>query len=159
MVLREEDKHFLASLYIAIGIIFTWKGIWLALYKIPFIGDLRCPAFIGLENCAPSVFLFLGLTILIFSGLIFKEFDPFGGMQTGINKTLHNVQVHHQKELFQFKYHDKKMKKDIIIPAGWVKKIEKGALVIVPPKQKQEIFVPTHRLTEITYNGKSFWRM
>ena len=159
MVLREQDKHFLSSLYIAIAIIFTWKGIWGGLYEVPFLGDLSCPSFIGLETCTPLVFLFLGFAMLTISGAIFKEFDPLGGIQKAVNKTFHSVTTHHDKKNFQFKYYDKSQKKYVIIPALWVKKTEKGALVAVPPQQKQEIFIPMHRITEILYKGKSYWRL
>ena len=159
MVLREQDKHFLSSLYIAIAIIFTWKGTWDGLYEIPFLGDLSCPPFIGLETCTPLVFLFLGFAMLTISGAIFKEFDPLGGIQKAVNKTLHSVQVHEDKKNFQFKYYDRSQQKHVIIPALWVKKIEKGSLVVVPPKQKQEVFIPVHRVSEVLYKGKKYWRL
>ena len=160
MVLREQDKHFLSSLYIAIAVIFTWKGIWDGLYEIPFLGDLSCPSILGnLESCTPLVFLFLGFAMLTISGVIFKEFDPLGGIQKAVNKTLHSVQTHQDKKNFQFKYYDKAQKKYVTIPAELVKKIEKGALVVVSPQQKQEIFIPIHRVTEVLYKGKSYWRL
>jgi len=159
MALREQDKHFLSSLYIAIAIIFTWKGIWDGLYEIPFLGSLSCPSFISLETCTPLVFLFLGFAMLTISGAIFKEFDPLGGIQKAVNKTLHSINIHHDKKNFQFKYYDKEQKKEVIIPALWIKKIEKGALVVVSPQQKQEMFIPLHRVTEVLYKGKRYWRL
>lgn len=159
MVLREQDKHFLSSLYIAIAIIFTWKGIWDGLYEIPFLGDLSCPSVIQLESCTPLVFLFLGFAMLTISGAIFKEFDPLGGIQKAVNKTLHSVTTHQDKKNFQFRYYDKAQKKYVAIPASWVKKIEKGALVVVSPQQKQEMFIPIHRVAEVLYKGKSYWRL
>ena len=160
MVLREQDKHFLSSLYIAIAVIFTWKGIWDGLYEIPFLGDLSCPPILGnLESCTPLVFLFLGFAMLTISGAIFKEFDPLGGIQKAVYKTLHSVQAHHDKKNFEFQYYDKAQKKSVKIPAKWVKKIEKGALVVVSPQQKQEIFIPLHRVTEVLYKGKRYWRL
>ena len=129
MALREQDKHFLSSLYIAVAIIFTWKGIWEGIYEIPFIGSLSCPESVvnifGLEDCSSLVFFFMGFAMLIFSGAIFKEFDPLGGIQKAVYKTLHSIQVHHDKKNFEFKYYDKTQKKEITIPALWVKKIEK----------------------------------
>jgi len=159
VVLREQDKHFLSSLYIAIAIIFTWKGIWDGLYEVPFLGDLSCPASIQLETCTPLVFLFLGFAMLTISGAIFKEFDPLGGIQKAVDKTLHSIQAHQDKKNFEFKYYDKAQKKYVTIPAAWVKKIEKGALVVVPPKQKQELFIPVHRVSEVLYKGKRYWRL
>jgi len=159
MVLREQDKHFLSSLYIAVAIIFTWKGIWDGLYEIPFLGSLSCPSvFSNLETCTPLVFLFIGFAMLTISGAIFKEFDPLGGIQKAVNKTLHSVTIHQDKKNFQFKYYDKVQKKYVTIPATWVKKMEKGALIVVPPHKKQEIFIPMHRITEVLYKGERYWR-
>ena len=80
MALREQDKHFLASLYSAAAIIFVWKGLWEGLYELPYIGD----AFVA---------LFVGFTMLIFSGLIFKEFDPLGGLEQAVLKKL-DIVIH-----------------------------------------------------------------
>ena len=146
MVLREQDKHFLSSLYIAIAVIFTWKGIWEGIYNLPYIAH-------------PFVFLFLGFAMLTLSGAIFKEFDPLGGIQKAVYKTLHSVQAHHDKKNFEFQYYDKAQKKSVRIPAKWVKKIEKGALVVVPPHKKEELFIPMHRVTEVLYKGKQYWRL
>src|SRR3989344_5995610 len=151
-MLHEQDKHFLSSLYIAIAVILTWKGLWSCIYEIPFIANLECNI-LG-PYCGSFVFLFLGFSMLTLSGAIFKEFDPLGGIQKAVNKTLHSVQAHHDKKNFEFKYYDKAQKKDVKIPAPWVKKIEKGALVVVPPHQKQELFIPVHRVTEVLYKGK-----
>ena len=151
MILREQDKHFLSSLYIAIAIIFTWKGIWDGIYELPYLSRLP-------HSAASFVFLFLGFSMLTLSGAIFKEFDPLGGIQKAVNKTMHSVFIHHDKKNFQFRYYDRAQKKKITIPLKWVKKIEKGALVIVPPHQKQEMFIPAHRVTEVLYKGKQYWR-
>src|SRR3989344_9516684 len=163
MALREQDKHFLSSLYIAVAIIFTWKGIWEGIYEIPFIGSLSCPdkvvSLFGLEDCSSLVFFFMGFSMLIFSGAIFKEFDPLGEIQKAVYKTMHSIQAHHDKKNFEFQYYDKTQKKSVKIPAKWVKKIEKGALVVVSPQQKQEIFIPLHRVTEVLYKGKRYWRL
>ncbi|MEK6863184.1 MAG: RNA repair domain-containing protein [Nanoarchaeota archaeon] len=157
MVFREEDKHFLSSLYIAVAIILTWKGLWTGIYEVPFIGSLQCKI-LG-PYCGSFVFLFIGFAMLMFSGAIFKEFDPLGGIQKAVNKTLHSIYTHQDKKNFQFKYYDKSQKKNVAIPAAWVKKIEKDALIVVLPHQKKEIFIPIHRVTEVLYKGKSYWRL
>lgn len=97
--------------------------------------------------------------MLTISGAIFKEFDPLGGIQKAVNRTLHAVHIHHDQKNFQFKYYDKTQKKYVSIPATWVKKIEKGALVAVQPHHQQEIFIPIHRITEVLYKGKLYWRL
>lgn len=145
MVLREQDRHFLWSLYSAIAIIFAWKGLWEGLYEIPYIGH----AF---------VFLFIGFAMLTFSGVIFREFDPLGGVEKAIVKTLHTIDHHPHKNKFQIKYRDQLQKKDILISAMQIKNIEKNTLVIQDSSKKKEIFIPAHRITEVLYNGEVYWR-
>jgi len=146
MVLREQDKHFLASLYAAMAVIFAWKGIWEGIYEIPYIGD-------------PFVFLFIGFAMLTFSGLIFKEFDPLGNMQKATLRILRSVHANSGKENFTVKYYDKKRKKHITLSAKRIRKIEKGALVVMHHDKREEIFIPLHRVTEILYKGEKYWRL
>ena len=145
MILREQDKHFLSSLYAAIAVVFTWKGAWDGIYLIPYISE-------------PYVFLFLGFAMLTLSGLIFREFDPLGGLQNAVNKTLHKIQTHAEKKHFVIKYHDKEQKKEIAVPAERIVKIEKDSLVVVQRGKKEEIFIPMHRVTEVLFKGKRYWR-
>jgi len=144
MALREQDKHFLSSLYWAISIIFVWKGLWEGLYELPYIGD-------------PFVFLFIGFAMLTFSGLIFKEFDPLGGVDKAITQKLQEVKSHPQKQHFEVVYVDKFQKKDVKIPATDIEKVEEGALVL--KTENKEIFIPTHRIKEILFKGKREWRL
>ncbi|MBU0457356.1 MAG: hypothetical protein ABH824_04960 [Nanoarchaeota archaeon] len=146
MKLREQDKHFLWSLYAAVSIIFIWKGIWEGIYKIPYIGN-------------PWVFLFIGFTMLTFSGIIFKEFDPLGGMEKAIGKKILSFRDHPDKKHFKIKYYDKKMKKDIVISADMLKSVEKKFLVFKHSKKQQEVFIPFDRLKEVEYKGKTDWRL
>jgi len=145
LILREQDKHFLWSIYSAVSVILIWKGIWEGIYYIPYIND-------------PFVFLFIGLSMLTFSGLVFKEFDPFGGLQRGISKTMHIIQNHPHRHDFQIKYYDKSQKKKIIINGDQIKAVERGALVIQHPRKHQEQFIPIHRIIEVLYKGKQYWR-
>lgn len=146
MALREQDKHFLASLYSAAAIIFVWKGLWEGLYELPYIGD----AFVA---------LFVGFTMLIFSGLIFKEFDPLGGLEQAVLKKLEIVIHSPEKGNFEVRYNDKMLKKELSIPAKYVHKIEEAGMIVVDPIKKSELFIPLHRVTEILYNGKRYWRL
>lgn len=146
MKLREQDKHFLASLYAAIAIIFAWKGLWEGIYSIPYIGD-------------PLVFLFIGFAMLTFSGLIFKEFDPLGNIQKASLNAIRSVNNHKDKKNFTIKYYDKVRKKKVSIPAEKIRKIERGALIITHPDKREEVFVPLKRVTEILYKGKKYWRL
>jgi len=154
MVLREQDKHFLSILYSAVAIIFVWKGVWEGIYV------LAETIFVPLSD--PFVFLFIGSSMLIISGFIFNELltlDPLGGIQKAINRTLRQVYTSPQKEKFEVKYYDKNKKQLVTIPAGWIHRMEKEALVIAPPRQKQEMFVPVSRVKEILYQGKIYWRL
>ena len=149
-MLREQDKHFLWSLYSAITIIFIWKGVWEGLYYLPFIGN---------EKTAPWVFLFIGLAILTFSGIIFKEFDPLGGLGKAAKKVITHIQHNPHKEDFELFYVDNNRKEHFSLNAAHLVRLEKETLVFKLAKKKQEIFVPVHRLVEITCQGKPFWRL
>ncbi len=146
MLFREQDKHFLWALYSGIAMIFVWKGVWEGVYEIPIIND-------------PWVFLFFGFAMLTFSGVIFNEFDPLGGVEKAVNKTAHYVYSHPHKEEFDIKYYDKVSKKSVTVNAQHLKGIEKKALVVRHPQKNQELFIPFHRLTEIIHKGKPYWRM
>ncbi len=144
MALREQDKHFLSSIYLAIAIILTWKGLNEGVTSIPIIGE-------------PFNALFIGFAILTFSGLIFREFDPLGGLEKGAAKAITDMIQHPDKANFELHYQDKVLKKDVVVPGSMVKKIEENAIVIENPN-KTEFFVPLHRVTEIHYKGKRYWR-
>ena len=150
MILREQDKHFLWSIYSAITIIFLWKGIWEGLYHLPFIGD---------EHTAPWIFLFIGLAMLTFSGIIFKEFDPLGGLTKAATKVVSQIQHHPHKDDFNLCYVDHHRKETVTINAKELLRLEKGTLVFKHHSKNQEVFVPLHRLTEVTYQGKRYWRL
>jgi len=146
MVLREQDKHFLWSLTAALGVILAWKGLWEGWYEIPTIGN-------------EWVALFVGFAILTFSGIIFKEFDPLGSLDKSVNRVAHYVHGHPKKELFEIKYHDKVLKKDVTIRAERLKHIERVSLVVEHEKGNQEVFIPLHRINEVLYRGKTYWRL
>jgi uncharacterized protein (UPF0248 family) len=143
-MLREQDKHFLWSLYVAIGVIFIWRGIWEGVYEIPYINAWTL--------------LFLGLTMLTFSGLIFKEFDPLGGIEKSTQKTLHFVYNHPTKQNFQIHYYDKLLKKELTFSANQIKHLEKDTLII-QDQNNQELFIPIHRITEIKEKNKTYWKL
>ena len=102
--MREQDRHFLSSLVIALGIILVWKGLWEGLYEIPYIGN-------------SWVALFIGFALLTFSGLIFREFDPLGNVEKSIIKNINHVKNHPNKEEFHLQYRDRISKKKVLINA------------------------------------------
>ncbi|PIN87016.1 hypothetical protein COV19_01705 [Candidatus Woesearchaeota archaeon CG10_big_fil_rev_8_21_14_0_10_44_13] len=143
--LRESDKHFLWSLIGAIGIILFWRGIWGGIDILPSPLD------------RPELSFFLGLAILTFSGLIFKEFDPLGGLEKGVIDVLHMIQSHPEKKDYMITYHDKLNKKDVNIRADDIKQFEKSMLLI--HEGGKEIFIPLHRIKSIHKKGEVIWRM
>lgn len=146
MKLREQDKHFLWSIFAAMGVIFVWKGLWEGLYEIPYLGE-------------PWVALFIGFAMLTFSGMIFREFDPLGGLGKSVDKIVHQLKAHPRKNEFQVKYYDRLQKKDVLVQAGRIRRLEKGSLVVEHENKRQEVFIPVHRITEVLYQGKTYWRL
>ena len=150
-MIREQDKHFLWSLYVAVGIIFVWKGIWEGMYELT---DNFFPALSD-----PFVFLFLGLTMLTLSGIVFHEFDPLGSVDKSVSKIIHKIQNHPHSEEFQVKYHDKVKKKDITVRADRIQRFEKGCLIVEHELGGQERFIPSYRITEVLHKGRQYWRL
>lgn len=144
--MREQDKHFLLSLFVALGIVFAWKGIWEGIYYLPYINT-------------PWVFLFIGLTMLTLSGVIFNEFDPLGNLNKSANKIIHFVYNRPNRSEYDIKYHDKIQKKHITFNAGQMNYIDKNLLVIKSKDKKEEVFIPIHRITEVLHNKQSYWRL
>ena len=142
--MREQDKHFLATLYLVMAIIFIWKGVWEGWYEIPYLGS-------------PFVALFIGLTILTLSGLIFKEFDPFGSVQQSTISLLNKLHQHPKKEHFQIKYYDANQKKDIVFVVQSLRQIEENVLIF--GLKGKEHFIPIHRVKEILFKGARYWRL
>ena len=142
--LRESDRHFLFSLLIGIGVIFCWRGVWEGSMEIPVLDNVW-------------VALFLGLIILTFSGIIFKEFDPFGGLEKSTLRIMHAIHHHPQRKKFTIFYHDRFKKKNIGMKASSIHNIEKN--VISFRIQGKEVFIPVHRVRELQKSGKIIWRL
>jgi len=141
--LRESDKHFLIALVAATGIILFWKGIWEGVGSLPFLEQ-------------PWMSLAVGLAILVFSGVFFREFDPLGGLEKSVLKVIHSVHTHPRKEEFTIKYHDAVKRKDIEIQGHKIKKIEQNILSV--HEKGREIFVPIHRIRCIHRKGEEIWK-
>ena len=146
-MLREQDKHFLWSLFVAVGVIMVWKGLWEGLYEIPYLGDAW-------------VALFIGLTMLTLSGIIFKEFDPLGNLDKSAKSMIKLITTHPDRKHFMLKYHDNHLKKDITFNASDIRGVEKDSIVLnVDGKKSKEVFIPAHRVNEIVHQGKTYWRL
>ncbi len=151
MVLREQDKHFLWSLFVAVSVILMWKGVWEGMYELL--------EWFGLSQLAdPFVFLFIGLVMLTFSGIIFREFDPLDEMDKTTNRIMHHVHNHPRRHEFKIKYYDRNQKKHIIIRGDSLRQVERGALIVEHENGRQEAFIPIHRVEEVLQNGKTYWK-
>ncbi|MBS3128725.1 DUF504 domain-containing protein [Candidatus Woesearchaeota archaeon] len=144
MRLRESDKHFFWSLFGGTGIILFWRGIWEGSLYIPILDNVW-------------VSLSLGLIMLTFSGIIFREFDPLGGLEEATVKVLHHVHHHPQKKEFMITYHDKLKKKDVQITAEHLHLIEKNVLSF--HVKGKETFVPIHRIRAVHRKKELIWRL
>jgi len=144
MKMRETDKHFLLSLYMAVAIIMLWKGIWEGVGYLPI-----------LENA--WVDTFLGLAMLTFSGAIFREFDPLGGIEKGVINTVHYVHNHPKRHEFRIHYFDNVKKKLVKLNAKDIKHIEKNFIVV--HEGGKELFIPVHRIRSVHRKGEIIWRL
>lgn len=144
MVLRESDKHFLWSLYYAVGVIILWKGIWEGIGGLPILN-------------LPFVDLFIGLVMLTFSGMFLKEFDPLGGMEKSLHNLIHSIHTHPQRNEFVFSYYDNARKKEVKVGASEIKLIEKNMLTY--HHHGKERFIPFHRIRRVHRKGKEIWRI
>jgi uncharacterized protein (UPF0248 family) len=148
-MLRESDKHFLWSLLGAIGIILFWRGLWNGIDTIEGVAHW---GWLG----TPALSLFIGLVILTFSGLIFQQFDPLGGLERGVINILHDIHANAKKDNYSIKYHDRIKKRDFMISAENIRRIEKNILSI--EENGKEIFIPIHRIREVHKKGKIIWK-
>mgnify|MGYP001608910969 CR=1 FL=1 len=140
----ENIKHYFWAGFGVLGIVFFWAGIWDGIGSLPY-----------LEN--PLISLIAGIVILASSGLLLKEFDPTKEEEQKKHKIMYEVHRHPEKHLFQIKFRDRISKKERMIGAKSLRKIEKGFLVFVE-KEGKEIFVPIHRITEVMHKEKSYWK-
>ncbi len=144
MIMREQDKHFLWSLFGATGLILFWRAAWELPAELPF-------------NDLPWISLFVGLTLLTLSGLVFREFDPLGGLEKALTKTFRQIKNSHEKENYQLTYHHPSLDKDIQISGSNLHGIEKNYLIFIEPK-KGEFFIPLDHISEIKYKGEMYWK-
>ncbi|HLD72214.1 MAG TPA: hypothetical protein VJA23_01375 [Candidatus Nanoarchaeia archaeon] len=145
MVPFNKLKKYFWSLFGVLGIVFFWAGIWDGVGGLPYIS-------------IPWVSLLVGLAIILFSGLIFKQIDPFGGEEiTKISDALHQVHLHPLKQEFTIHYYDKIKKKNILVSAEKLDRIEKETFLVLKQADR-EFFIPFNRVKEIWHQGKP-WEM
>ena len=143
--LSDSDKHYLGALVVLMGVIFFWRGLWDITYIIPII-----------EN--PFVSLFIGLTVITLTGVVFKEFDPFAAKMQKTMEILNEIQSHsHNKQKnYTVKYYDEISKKHHIVPHHSIKKVEQNFIII--EEKGREKFIPIHRIREIHQHNKMLWK-
>lgn len=143
--ITDWDKRYFAALFVVIGVIIFWRGVWDTLYEIPIMNN-------------PYVSLFIGLAVITFSGVIFSEFDPLKARMERTLDILHTIVRHKgsKKKKYLLKYYDIIAKKHIEIPHDKIHKVER-TYIIVEEKGK-EIFIPIHRLEEIYDGRKIIWK-
>lgn len=144
-MLRETDKHFLVSMFVAVGIILFWRGIWEGVGVLPIINNAWVDLFIGA--------LILTITGMLFSG----EYDPLGGIEKSVLKIVHAIHNHPKKHEFSIRYFDNKKKGVIELKAKHIQHIERN-MIIFHYKNK-EIFIPLNRLRSVHRKGKVVWKL
>ncbi len=142
--MRESDKHFFWALLGGTGVIMFWKGIWEGIGSLPII-----------ENVWVS--LFVGLAILTFTGLVFREFDPMGGLEQGAMRIMHELHHHPEKHKFKIRYYDSIKKKEMEINAIDLRHLEKNMLTV--HEKGREIFIPIHRVRSVHKDGEIVWKL
>lgn len=148
--MRESDKHFLWSMIGALGLILFWRGVW---NGIDILYGVNAWTWLA----TPALSFFVGLLILTFSGLLFSQFDPLGGIEKGIIDKLNMIQTHPERKDFKVTYYDKLKKEDVHINAEDIKHFEKNMLLV--HSGGRESFIPIHRIKAIHKKGKIVWRM
>lgn len=143
LITKNKLKHYGWSLFGAVGVITFWAGIWEGIGGLPY-----------LEN--PLISFIIGMAMLTFSGLVYKQFDPLEEVEGEINAVLEKVEAHPQKHQFEIKYFDKMKNKEISFQGRSLKGVEKNILTFIDQTGK-EIYVPAHRLTKIIHQKKAYW--
>jgi uncharacterized protein (UPF0248 family) len=142
--LNPTDKRYLAALMVLVGIILFWRGLWDITYLVPIIKN-------------PFVSLFVGLTIITLSGVVFREFDPLTAQIAKTMEVLNEVLSRkNMNERYNISYFDESSKKLKVIHHKNIKKMEHNFLVI--EEKGKEVFIPVHRVHKITKNGKVMWK-
>jgi len=143
MITYEKARHYLWSLFGAIGIVIFWEGVWGGIGGLPYL-SIWWVSFI------------VGIAMLSFSGIIFKQYDPLEEVERSAHEVMHRINRHPQKHEFRITYHDK-MKGHHTLEAKDLQRIEKGFLVFL--QKGKEVFVPIHRVTEVLHKNKSYWKV
>lgn len=143
--MRESDKHFLLALLAVTGVIFFWRGGWGIIDLIPILSN-------------PFMSLFVGLVIMTFSGVIYREFIPEEESITPVIDIINEAfkKAAKKRNVYVVKYYDEVAGHHKEIRHSKIKKIEHNFLVT--EKNGEEFFIPIHRVHEISIEGRVVWR-
>ena len=144
MITTGELRQYFWSIFGILGVVLFWAGVWEGLGSLPYLEK-------------PWISLVVGLGMLTLSSFIFKDADPFWGRRKKVESQLWKVHHHAEKHHFHIRYHDKEKQKHVTLPAKDLLKIEKEFLVFMGQHQ-QEVFIPMHRVKEVLYKGKKYWK-
>ncbi len=133
-------KRFGWSVAGATGIIIFWRGLWEGSSYIPYLENLW-------------VTLVVGLTMMAFSAFKFQDF-PLEASE----RIIKNIQKHPQKHEFHLKYKDNILSKEIAIVAHEIKKVKNNFIMFQGKDGGFDYFIPTERINEITFQGKTHWK-
>lgn len=141
IMIKELLQRYFLNLLAIIGITILWVGIW------DGIGNLG-----PMEN--PLVSFFVGAALLAISPLIFKKAQPLPLWEEHetIKDLVEKIQNHPKKYQFHIKYKDQRQKKETMLNAKNLHRIEKNFLIFV--ENNQEKFLPIHRITSFLYKGQ-----
>lgn len=143
--IRESDKHFLLALIAVTGVVFFWRGLWGVLDIIPIFSNV-------------FVSLAIGLAIMTFSGIIYREFIPEEEPLTPVLDILKDVFKHpiETRKQYIIEYYDELLKMHKKITHAVIRKLEHTYLVI--ERKGEEVFIPVHRIHKIHSEGKVLWQ-
>jgi len=144
MISMQDLKKYFWFVFGIMGVVFFWVGIWDGIGSLPYLSN-------------PPISLAVGLLMFSVSKLIFKDADIFGGEEKKeVQKIIQKVRRHPKKHEFHIKYEDKIKNKEVILKFSKLDDVEKEFLVFL--EKGKEIFVPLHRVTEITHKKKTHWK-
>jgi len=142
--ITERDKQILRALLIGTGIILFWRGVWQIADEIPILSN-------------NYVSLFVGMVILLFSGVIFEEFSAKENVYIATKFIRSLLRKHPKKKHHNFTvlFHDKLHKKVRKFNLHEIANIEKDMIII--KFKNREFFVPGHRIKKILKGKEVIW--
>lgn len=144
MVSIDEIKRYSWFTFGILGVVFFWTGVWDGIGGLPYLNN-------------PLISLLIGIFLLGISKSVLRGADPFwGGEDNRTASAIQKVKKHKLSHEFDIKFKDKHKHRMQSIKANKLKEIEKGFMVLVD--EGKEIFIPLHKVTEISHKGKTHWK-